>query len=52
MTAKRPTYLLIGDPVHHSRSPAMYDAAFRYLGIDATYVARRVPGGNDCRPGS
>ena len=30
-------YGLIGDPVAHSRSPAMQNAAFAALGIDATY---------------
>jgi shikimate dehydrogenase len=34
--------LLIGDPVAHSLSPAMQNAAFRAAGIDAVYEARRV----------
>jgi shikimate dehydrogenase len=34
---------LVGDPVAHSLSPAMYNAACRALGIDAVYVALRVP---------
>ena len=34
--------LLLGDPVAHSLSPAMHNAAFRALGIDAVYEARRV----------
>ena len=34
---------VIGDPVAHSLSPAMHNAAFRALGIDAVYVALRVP---------
>jgi shikimate dehydrogenase len=29
---------LIGNPVDHSRSPAMHNAAFAALGIDASYV--------------
>ncbi len=33
---------LLGDPVAHSLSPALHNAAFRALGIDATYSARRV----------
>jgi len=33
---------VIGDPVAHSLSPAMYNAAFRALGLDAVYVALRV----------
>ena len=34
---------IIGDPVAHSLSPAMHNAAYRALGIDAVYVALRVP---------
>src|SRR5437899_6385689 len=34
---------VIGDPVEHSLSPAMHNAAFRALGIDAVYVALRCP---------
>jgi len=34
---------LVGDPVAHSLSPKMYNAAFRALGLDAVYVALRVP---------
>lgn len=33
---------LIGDPVEHSMSPAMHNAAFRKLGLDYIYVAFRV----------
>jgi len=33
---------VIGDPVAHSLSPAMHNAAFRALGLDAVYVALRV----------
>jgi len=36
---------IIGDPVAHSLSPAMYNAACRALGLDATYLALRVPAG-------
>lgn len=34
-------YALLGDPVAHSRSPAMLNAAFAAHGIDAVYVALR-----------
>ena len=34
---------VIGDPVAHSLSPAMHNAAFRALGLDAVYIAVRVP---------
>jgi shikimate dehydrogenase len=33
---------ILGDPVAHSLSPAMHNAACRVLGIDAVYVALRV----------
>ena len=35
---------LIGDPVDHSRSPAMHNAAFRALGLPWAYLAFPVPG--------
>jgi shikimate dehydrogenase len=34
---------VIGDPVTHSLSPAMYNAAIRALGLDAVYVAFPTP---------
>jgi shikimate dehydrogenase len=33
---------VIGDPIAHSRSPAMHNAAFRHLGLPYVYVAFRV----------
>ncbi len=36
---------LIGDPVAHSMSPAMQNAAFRRLGLDYAYVPFRVESG-------
>jgi len=36
--------LLLGDPVAHSRSPAIHQAAFDASGIAAIYSARRVDG--------
>lgn len=36
---------VIGDPVAHSLSPALHNAAFAATGIDAVYVAFRVPAG-------
>lgn len=39
-------FALLGDPVGHSLSPAMQNAAFRVLGLPAVYVAFRC-GGND-----
>jgi shikimate dehydrogenase len=35
-------FAILGDPVAHSLSPAMHNAAFRALGLDAVYVALRV----------
>lgn len=35
-------YGILGDPVKHSRSPAMQNAAFAALGIDAAYVPFHV----------
>ncbi len=35
-------FAVIGDPIEHSLSPAMQQAAFNHLGIDATYARRHV----------
>ena len=37
------TYCIIGDPIHHSLSPAMQNAAFAAKGLNCTYIAFRVP---------
>ena len=37
---------LLGDPVAHTLSPAMYNAGVAALGLDAVYVALRTPAGN------
>src|SRR5690606_28612887 len=34
---------VIGDPISHSRSPAIHTAALDALGIEGTYTARGVP---------
>ena len=39
------TYAVIGDPIDHSLSPTMHNAAFRELGMDCSYIAYRVPAG-------
>jgi shikimate dehydrogenase len=38
-------FAILGDPVRHSLSPAMHNAAFRALGLDAVYVALRTAPG-------
>lgn len=36
-------YALLGSPVAHSMSPAIHNASFAHLGIDAAYLAFDVP---------
>ena len=38
-------YAVIGDPVSHSKSPAMHEAWFGESGIDASYIPVHVPAG-------
>ncbi|MEO1077758.1 MAG: shikimate dehydrogenase [Bacteroidota bacterium] len=42
LTAHTRLALLLGDPVGHSRSPTIHNAAFDKLGINAVYLATRV----------
>ena len=39
------TYAVIGDPIDHSLSPAIHNAAFGFLGMDYAYIAYRIPKG-------
>ena len=39
---KTRVFAVLGDPVAHSLSPAMHNAAFHALGLDAVYVALRA----------
>lgn len=39
------TYAVIGDPIDHSLSPNIHNAAFKELGLDCTYIAYRIPKG-------
>lgn len=43
MPASTKTYCIIGDPIHHSLSPAMQNAAFAAKGLNYTYISFRVP---------
>src|SRR5262249_24334162 len=36
------TYCIIGDPIEHSLSPTMHNAAFNFLKIRSTYIAYKV----------
>ena len=39
------TYAVIGDPIDHSLSPNIHNAAFRQLGLEHTYIAYKIPAG-------
>jgi len=45
ITSSTQLYGIIGHPVHHSLSPAMQNAAFQEVGIDAVYLAFDVEPG-------
>lgn len=36
------TFAVIGDPINHSLSPAIHNAAFRELNMDCTYIAYKI----------
>lgn len=36
-------YAVLGDPIHHSKSPLMHTAAYKALNLDLVYRAVRVP---------
>jgi shikimate dehydrogenase len=42
ITGKTQICALIGDPVEHTMSPAMHNAAFKKLGLDYAYIPFRV----------
>jgi len=42
ITGKTKICALIGDPVEHTMSPAMHNAAFKKLGLDYAYIPFRV----------
>lgn len=39
------TYCIIGDPIEHTLSPAIHNAAFTTLGLNCSYIAFRVQEG-------
>ena len=39
------TYAVIGDPIDHSLSPNIHNAAFRHLKLDHTYIAYKILAG-------
>lgn len=43
ITKDTKVYGVIGDPIAHSKSPLIHNAAFRKLGIDAVYLPLRIP---------
>ena len=45
MNADFKTYCIIGDPINHSLSPAIHNAAFNTLGLNCSYIALRVQEG-------
>jgi shikimate dehydrogenase len=45
MNADFKTYCIIGDPIDHSLSPAIHNAAFNTLGLNCSYIAFRVQEG-------
>jgi shikimate dehydrogenase len=45
MSAEFKTYCIIGDPIDHSLSPAIHNAAFNTLGLNCSYIGFRVQEG-------
>jgi shikimate dehydrogenase len=43
MRGSAKTYCIIGDPIQHSLSPGMQNAAFAATNLNCTYIAFRVP---------
>lgn len=43
VTGTTALYAVLGDPVEHSLSPVFQNEGFRSVGVDAVYVALRVP---------
>jgi shikimate dehydrogenase len=45
MSAEFKTYCIIGDPIDHSLSPAIHNAAFNTLGLNCSYIGFKVQEG-------
>lgn len=45
MSTEFKTFCIIGDPIDHSLSPAIHNAAFTTLGLNCSYIAFRVQEG-------
>ncbi len=45
VSGKTAVYGVIGDPIEHTLSPAMQNAAFSAAGVDAVFLAFKVPAG-------
>lgn len=43
ITPQTRVFGVIGDPIAHSRSPLLHNAAFRKQGVDAVYLPLRIP---------
>jgi len=39
------TFAVIGDPIDHSLSPTIHNAAYRQLNLECTYIAYKIPNG-------
>ena len=37
------TFAVIGDPIDHSLSPAIHNAAYRQLNLECTYIGYKIP---------
>ncbi|MEQ9408843.1 MAG: shikimate dehydrogenase [Fuerstiella sp.] len=46
ITDQTKVFGVIGDPISHSRSPLLHNAAFRKVGFDGVYLPLRIPADN------
>ncbi len=45
VTARTKVFAVVGDPIAHSMSPLLHNAAFRRAGFDGIYLPMRIPEG-------